>query len=198
MNSSHCLNHLDQHEDVSVAASRQNARSTAFAQHIFCFSRANNIRNYTLSLAMREDRLQIQIWNKMIQRTTEGGLIGKWLRDLSNTTINDPVYLIRPINLRNFYRSFIFCLVPLFAAFCTLISELVVHHKLKNDNSHRFWRTMDWLIDGQRHKMKFPANPPKEREEPLLLTIQNFRSGNINPFPRLATARQPLSRELAS
>lgn len=156
--SSSCLDQLVQRGDVAVAMSRQNALATASDRDIFCFNRANNIRNYSMTLLMRRERVHTPKWNRKIQQTFEGGLIGKWLEDLQNKKEKNSDGYIRPLTIEDMSGVFLLCGAVLSAAFIAFVLELIIHHKLKDRNSHRFWRTADWMIDGRRHFLKLRSN----------------------------------------
>lgn len=151
-------------DDLAVAVSRQNARATTSSRDIFCFSQANNIRNYSVTLMMR-DRLQIEKWNEMIQFTIEAGLIEKWSFVRPDKTETDSDVVAHPLKIHHFYGGLLMCFLFLLAAFIAFFLELVIHQKMKSETPHRFWRTADWIIDGQRHMlMMHRANNRKGRE----------------------------------
>lgn len=156
-----------------MAMSRQNALATASDRDIFCLNRANNIRNHSMTFLMRRERVQIQEWNRKIQQTFEGGLIGKWLKDVQNKTRKDSDDHIRPLKLKDIYGSFLLCAAVLSAAFVAFVLELIIQHKLKNGNCHRFWKTADWIIDGRRHYLKLRLKQTNNLEQPLPMPIQN-------------------------
>lgn len=163
--SAHCINQLERFGDVAVAVSRQHVFATISERNTFCFSRANNIRNYYPALLMREDQVKTQQWDRKIQQTIEGGLIGKWLFDLKNKTKIDPDIVIRPMGMHHFYGTFVTCSLLSFGGFLTFILEIIVHHKLKDVNCYRFWRTIDWMIDSHRHMLH--VKPIKNQAELL-------------------------------
>lgn len=139
-------------EDLAVAVSRHNARATTSSRDIFCFSQANNIRNYSVALLMR-DRMQIQKWNEMIQFTIEAGLIEKWSYVRPDKAETDSDVVARPMKVQHFYGGLFMCFLFLLAAVIAFLLELATHQKTKSENPHRFWRTADWIIDGQRHML---------------------------------------------
>lgn len=96
-------------------------------------------------------RVRIQEWNRKIQQTIECGLAGKWLKDLENKKKKYTHVGIRPLKAQDFYGALLICLLLLILAILALIFELIVHHKLKNRNSSRWWKNADWIIDGRRH-----------------------------------------------
>lgn len=195
-NSSHCLAKLDQREDIAVAVSRQNALAMTSTHDVFCFGRANNIRNYSKALLMRQSRLQIQEWNEKIQQAIEGGLVEKWLRDLKNNTKIERNVVIRPFKVQDLYAGFLICSVFLLVAIIAFIFEFIIHHKLRGANPHQFWRTADWIIDGQRHSWKIRANRPRNETKQWQVPVRTYCSRIRYPhlLPPLATTRRPLRR----
>lgn len=185
-NSTHCLNQLQRIEDTAVVASRQHARVTTSARDIFCFSQSNNIRNSPVALLVRDSRLQIQKWDKLIQQTIEGGLIEKWSNERNNNLKMESNAEPRPLGVQHFYGSFFLVSLFLFGAINVFILELIIHRKLKGENVHRLWRTANWIIDGRRH-MLLHFNQPKKRKQQWQVPIRTYRS-------RIVHLRQPLIR----
>lgn len=151
-NSSDCLNRLERNEDMAVAVSRQYARASA--RKIFCFGKSNNIRNFSVALLMRANRVQIPEWNQLILRAMQAGLIGKWSSDQGIHVAEEERVIGTALGIDHFYGGLSFCILFLFAAIFAFIFEVIVHRKLQRENRHRFWRTADWVIDGQRHLLK--------------------------------------------
>lgn len=163
-NFSHCLNQLEQIDDLAVAISRQHARATTSARDIFCFSRSNNIRNYSVALLTRDNRLQLREWNKIIQQSIEAGLIEKWSCARCNKPKMESGAVYNPLECDRFYGGILLCLISMFIATTILILERIIHQKLREENVHRFWKTADWIIDGRRHMLKsFRAKDQKRK-----------------------------------
>lgn len=154
-NSSHCLSLLEQTENLAVAASRQHALVTTSARDVFCFAQSNNIRNQSKALLMRDSRRQTQKWNEMIQRSVETGLIEKWVREHGTNSNIETDSGFRPLRVQDLYGAMLFCAVFLLLAFTAFFLEIIIHNKARSSNPHQFWKTADWIIDGQRKVLKF-------------------------------------------
>lgn len=180
-------------ENVAVAASRQNARATTSSRDVFCLSRSNNIRNYSVALLVRENHLRIQDWNKMIQLTIEAGLVEKWSFARRDSAKNDSDVVVRSLAVQHFYGGLVICALFLLAAIIAFILELIIHKQLKSGNPHRFWRTADWIIDGRRHMLRsHRVNNQKERMHQLPVRKYCNRMRNIQlRKPLVAIWRQP-------
>lgn len=137
-----------------MAASRQSARATISSQEMFCFEKSNNIRNSSMTLLLRESRLKMDEWNTLILRTIEAGLMGKWSSDCDRRSEIDQQVARTPMSLKHFYGAATMSSLFLSLAIIAFILEHVVHRKLQDENCHRFWRTIDWIIDGKRHMLK--------------------------------------------
>lgn len=160
-------------EDLAVAVSRLNARAIISDHAVFCFSRSNNIRNYSVSLFARENRVHIREWNELIQQAIEGGLIDLWSGERRNKSRRDSYVAFRPLKIHHLYGFFLIGLFLWIAAVSSFILELIIHRKLKCNNPHRFWKLADWLIDGRRHMMKL--NRTKNPKQPAhLLPIRKY------------------------
>lgn len=175
-NSAQCLHQLELREDIAVAVSRQHARATASARDIFCFDKSNNIQNYSVALLIRNGRLQMQEWNKKIQQIIESGIIGKWMTELENETKIGSDADIRLMGIQDLYGGLMLCFCLLIVATSVFILELIVHYKLKDANSHRYWKSFDWMIDGQSHLLKLRAKHAENREDLLQPPIPIYQS----------------------
>lgn len=158
-NFSYCLKQLEQNEHLAVAVSRQYARTTTSAPKNFCFTKSNNIRNYTVGLLMRAKRVHIDEWNKLIQRVIEAGLIKQWSENTRyKESARQPELSVIALKPEHLYSTFILTSVALTMSIVVFIFERVIHRNLQDENTHRFWRTADWIIDGKRHKFIIPLN----------------------------------------
>lgn len=100
----------------------------------------------------------------MIQFNIVAGLIDKWSFTRRDKTKNDSDVVARPLAVKHLYGGLLMCFLFLLAAIIAFSLELVIHQKLKGRNPHQYWRTADWIIDGQRHMLILRrANNRKER-----------------------------------
>lgn len=177
-----CLQLLEHNEDMAVAVPRQNAYSTIFSRNIFCFNRSNNIQNYSVALLLHEQRIEIPQWNELIQRCIEAGLIEKWANDYyeqRRQKDNGHVVVIQPLATHNFYGCLVLYGLFWWATVSTFIMEIIVCTQLRNRNPHWLWRTIDWIIDGQRHFLK---NLQKRKAYPPVIPVRTYRS-RLYPIP---------------
>lgn len=177
-----CIQLLEYNEDMAVAVPRQNAYSTIFSRNIFCFNRLNNIQNYSVALLLHEQRIEIPKWNELIQQCIEAGLIEKWANDYyeqRSQVDRGHVVVIQPLATHNFYGCLVLYGLFWWATVSTFILEIIVHTQLRNRNSHRLWRTIDWIIDGQRHFLK---NLRKGKAHPPAIPVRTYQS-RLYPIP---------------
>lgn len=155
------LTHVDNFE-LAVGVSRIHVMSTAlFANHqIFCFDRSQNIANYTISLAVRNDHELITSINKIIRGLIEGGLIVKWQRDNSLSahaeftqrssseafTVEEGLIVVFFVGIPG--------LALAIATFC--LELLIASRKLRARSAKdvQFWTKLENFVDGRRHMFK--------------------------------------------
>lgn len=155
-----CLADLTQYDndDLAVGVSRAHAMSTSlFSNHeMFCFDRSQNIANYSISLAIRNDGELISKIDKIIQNILHGGLQIKWKREhpiktsleknaRSNTSWS-------PLSLECIMFAFHFVVFPgtLLGA-ATFCAELWVAKRRRESNRSTIWRILSEFLDGHRH-----------------------------------------------
>lgn len=101
---------------MAVAISRQHARATASAREVFCFDNSNNIRNYSVALSMRANRVKISEWNQLILRAMQAGLIGKWASEQRIDVTEEQRVVGTALGMDHFYGGLSLCVLFLFAA----------------------------------------------------------------------------------
>lgn len=158
-----CLKHLtlDDNNDLVVGVSRSHAMSSSpFRKHeIFCFDRSQNIANYTISLAIRNDNELISNINKVIRGVMEGGLDVKWQRENRISTppdVWDKVYIF---SMGHFSVLFLNLYFPgIFLSTATLFLEIFVAKKMnqvQTGRERKFWMILGNFFDGKRHFFNF-------------------------------------------
>lgn len=140
---------LEKSDKVAVAISRHYVRAT---RNAFCFPA--NIRNDLVVLKMRETNIQHTEWNGLIQRIFEAGLVAKWSHTArkSNELMNSDEGLI---TINHYVGMLVFVSICWILAILIAILERAIHHKVKQENHHRYWSVADMVIDGRRHMFIF-------------------------------------------
>lgn len=130
-----CLKHLtlDANDDLAVGVSRRHAMcSSLFTNHdFFCFDRGQNIANYTISLAIRNDIELISNINKVIRRVLEGGLVVKWQREIRINAPLDGWHQAYIFNMGHISIVFFMLYFPgILLSTATLLLEIFVARKM--------------------------------------------------------------------
>lgn len=157
-----CLKLLthDDNDDLAVGVSRTHAMSTSlFANHkIFCFDRSQNIANYTIALAIRNDVGLVSKINHVLRYILNGGLHIKWskehrMRVVTKDNINENLNTVwEPFKLEYFLFSFYYVLFPgLFLAAATFCAECYIAKRKKRPNASTMWKILSDFFDGHRH-----------------------------------------------
>lgn len=156
-----CLEYLtqDSSDDLAVGVPRTHAMSTSLVSNheIFCFDRSQNIANYSISLAVRNDSNLVSKINEIIANILKGGLNGKWTREnkigfhrKENLNENLGTSWI-PFRLENFMVAFYFIYFPgLFLAITTFCAELYITKKKRESRESTLWRILSEFFDGHR------------------------------------------------
>lgn len=147
----------DNNDDMAVGVSRAHAMSTSLlANHeIFCFERSQNIANYTISLAIRNDVELVVRINTIIQNILNGGLNVKWPREHSITISlkeNTHTNIWKPIRMEFFAALFHFLYFPgIFLATAAFYAELHIAKRRSVSNCSTKCTILSEFSDGHRH-----------------------------------------------
>lgn len=168
-----CLDLLkqDDSDDLAIGVSRLHATSTSMYENneIFCFGRNQNIANYTISLAVRNDYEFITEIRRVIWGVLEGGLNIKWQRENPTKSPRDDSNQFLFLRMGGFITLFYFVYFPgLFLAFSTFCLELFVASKIKKAQTARgrkFWMKFGHMLNGRRHMFKLQRKrvPPESQ-----------------------------------
>lgn len=150
---------LANNDDLAVGVSRTHAMSALpFINHeVHCFDRSQNIANFTISLAIRNDLELVSRINQIIQNLLDGGLLVKWSRDhqiraVRKENLNaDVTTSWKPFSVENFVFGFHFVYFPgLFLAVATLCAELYIAKRRRAPNYIAMWGILSDFFDGHR------------------------------------------------
>lgn len=134
-----CLHRLASKETrkYAVAVSRKWVeRSQLFAANkIYCFNKADNIQNYSISLHVRKDFLYIGKVNEIIRHALEAGLIQKWDNDGQTLKFNDDLNEFHP-NSNSQLNDMIVFAVGLSVVALAVSVELIVNNRLEALNRY--------------------------------------------------------------
>lgn len=153
----------DDNYNLAVGVSRMHVMfSPLFRNHeIVCFDRTENIANYTISLAIRNNFEMMSTTNKIIRGILEGGLNVKWQREHE---VNIPPEIdekrqARANSMEEFMILIYFVCIPgLFLATATLMLERTIAvRKLRAQTARerKFWMQLEKMVDGRRHMFRF-------------------------------------------
>lgn len=147
----------DDNDDLAVGVPRAHAMSTSLvANHdIFCFERSQNIANYSISLAIRNDLKLLSKINQIIQNILKGGLNVKWAREhkikvhwKENLNENQSATWA-PFQFENFAVAFYFVYFPgLILAAATFCAELYIAKKKCESRGSTLWKILSEIVDG--------------------------------------------------
>lgn len=149
------LKKLTNDDRLAIATPKRHAMSNqAVSRHnIYCFGENEQILAYPLSMFIRRDHpLQARI-NYLIQLAIEGGLIGKWTKDIERKFREESNQLMGPhiLTVEHIFLGLVFLGLYTLFAIGAFIAEHIVHTRVNRPNAHRFWGVADMLIDGERH-----------------------------------------------
>lgn len=152
---------LDANDDLAVGVSRRHAISSSlFRNHdIFCFDRGENIANYTISLAIRNDIKLISTINKLIRRVLEGGLDVKWQREISIDAQQDGWDQVYIFSMGHCSIMFFMLYFPgILLSTATLFLEIFISkqmNQVQKARERKFWMRFGKFFDGRRHFFHF-------------------------------------------
>lgn len=156
-----CLIRLmhDNNNDLAVGVSRAHVTQTSlYVNHqIFCFDRSQNIMNYTISLAIRNDYELISNINKLIRRVLEGGLTSKWHRENTKNILPEveETFRYETIRVEHFLTLMYYVTIPSFFLSTAIFTfeRLVVSkiRRAKTAKNRKFWMKLSKIVDGRRH-----------------------------------------------
>lgn len=184
-----CLALVSYDVRLAVAASYKHSmsRQTISNRVVYCFKEPNHIYVQQISMIMKDTHPLLKDINRMIQKASEGGLIGKWEYDIS-TRYQWETDHIKGTRKLSFEHIFLAIVVYIsFVCFATgaFISEVIIYHFSKRPNACRFWTIASTLIDGDRY---FCLDKP--------LSIYDNSVVNEYPQNRRALVLNPVSQKI--
>lgn len=154
-----CLERLTDYEnyDLAVGVSRIHAMHTTPFRNgeIMCFDRSQNIANYTISLAFRNDFPLAAKINDIIRNILKGGLVWKWNREKQVrippvTGMENKIW--EPMTFEHFGFAFYLVFLPGLAfAVTAFFVELYVARKIRQSHHSSIWTTLAKFFDGHRY-----------------------------------------------
>lgn len=150
---------LKWNDQLAIATSHELSISRALfgSNHLdprsitYCFDRPNNVYEYLLKVLMQKNFPYQYELNKFIQYALEGGLVVKWLKDYRFLAEKESIYEYITIDVKNWYAPcFIYLIMSTFSLFI-LISERIIHKKVRSTNAHPIWRYLEMSIDPHRY-----------------------------------------------
>ena len=136
----------------AVAVSRKWVqRSELFASNeIYCFNRAENIQNYSISLNIRKGFPYIGEVNEIIRNALEAGLILKWEHDGHLPKSHDD-FISNP----NFQLNDIILLaVGLFVVAFVIVAEIIAHNQMESLNHYNLLIFTHKIFRSNVHSLK--------------------------------------------
>lgn len=137
-NLNECLQHLLNSIRVAVAVSR-----TEFQQHsqvqtnrIYCFNKAENIHNFSISLNIRKGFEHFEAVIDIVQRAFETGLIQKWQNDekLHQNFKIDNVELLQTFDSISLPTAISFILI-----IWVIIGEFIINQRIQWLNYNNYF-----------------------------------------------------------
>lgn len=155
---------LDDSYNLAVGVSRTHVMSTSFftKHQVFCFDRSQNIANYTISLAIRNDHGLLATFDKIIREVLEGGLNVKWQREnrkyFPPDTTGIPFDSAEALGMDHLSILIYFVYIPgMFLAGATFFLERKIFKEIRRAQTARkrkFWLLLAKFCDGRRHYLK--------------------------------------------
>lgn len=148
-----CLHRLmfKEYRKYAVAVSRKWVeRSPLFVSNkIYCFNKADNIQNYSISLNIRKDFLYIAEVNEIIRHAVEAGLIQKWYNDGQSLKFYDDLNEIAPDSNSQLNDMLVFG-VGLSVAVLVISAELIMNKRIEALNGFNLSIFVHKLLRAQR------------------------------------------------
>lgn len=140
---------LKQYKNHAVAVSRRQAEETRLfaSRKIYCFDKAENIRNYSISLKVRKNFKCLEEVNEILRQTLEAGLIKKWSNEGQALQLHDDFdgfddsggVVPKLSNISLLSICFIFTLL-------VIAAEVVINNRIDVLNHYNFMIFVDKLF----------------------------------------------------
>lgn len=126
-------------------------RSELFASNqIYCFNRAENIHNYSISLNMRKDFPYTGEVNEIIRNALEAGLILKWEHDGQLPKSHDEFTLNPAFQL----NDIILLAVGAFVVTFVIVAEIIAYNQMDSLNRYNLLIFIHKIFRINGHSLK--------------------------------------------
>lgn len=156
-----CFNYLYSDQNIAVASSTEYFQSVSkdITANIYSVLEDGFSSKHGLNFLLQKDfNLKAEL-DRFISMANEGGLISKWMADLSldyikqHDTINNGVVSITHV------ISLAIVYIPLMIlSLLVFLTEIIIHFHLKTNpksNARQFWTIAETLIDPERHFLNY-------------------------------------------
>lgn len=153
-----CLNQMYVDQDIAVATSIEYFRciSLVINTNIYCVLENGFSSKHLVHFLLRKDFELMSELNRFISMANEGGLISKWMVDLSSKHVTQHQDTIRmEISMTHMISLLITCGPLIFIAILTLFVEFLVHKQNTKLNAGKFWSFANLMIDPERHFLNY-------------------------------------------
>lgn len=157
-NTEACLSQLNLDQHLAVAISNEYFQNIPkiFKEDVYCLTEYGFSSTHGLHFLLRNDTGLKSDLDRFILLANEGGLIFKWMADLSARQIlkNEDI-ILREHSMKIMWSLGFICGSLILLATNVFLAEIIIHKQRARSYSQRFWTLAEQLIDPDRHLLNY-------------------------------------------